>query len=128
MGPCLEKSTSSLTIAQARLENASTMNYMWDEFVSDMLIGYGKKDVALALMCSLILTFDDDSNLTIEHSFEFCDIVTIENLNVLRLKLLIFMATPYYYDGNDCLQLYVCVSTYKFYYIKDIEFLHKALY
>ena len=55
MGSCLGKSIPSLTIAQARLENASTINYMWDEFVSDMLIGYGNEDVSLILTCSLIL-------------------------------------------------------------------------
>ena len=101
---------------------------MWGEFVSDMLIGYGNEDVSSALMCSLILTFDDGSNLTIGQSFEFCDIITKENLNILRLKLLIYMATPYYYDDKECLQLYYGVSTCKFYCIKDIVFLNKALY
>ena len=132
MGSCLRKSLLPIqppvTIAQGRLENAKTHNYMWDEFVSDILIGYHNEDVSLILTCSLILAFDDGSNLTIGQSFEFCDIITKENLNILRLKLLIYMATPYYYDDNECLQLYYGVSTCKFYCIKDIVFLNKAFY
>ena len=107
--------------AEARLANPAAAQYRWKDFARDMSIAHANQVVTMTITVELVLSYDDDSNTFIEHTLKFTGLVNKYNLNSLRLRLMVFMAAPYYYHGDyTCFYTHVCCCT--FYSIKTIVF------
>src|SRR3977135_4760531 len=99
MGSCYSKKVvipEEPTVQQAEACLLHPVQYLWKEFARDMLIAHGDQVVKMTITVDLVLLYDDDSNTDIEHLLKFTGLVTKYNLNSLRLRLLVFMAAPYY--------------------------------
>ena len=107
--------------AEARLANPAAAQYLWKEFARDMLIAHADQVVTMTITVELVLSYDDDSTTDIEHSLKFTGLVTKYNLNSLCLRLMVFMAAPYYYH-DDYTIFYTHVCCCKLYCIKTIVF------
>ena len=110
------------TVAEERLLNASTIHYMWKEFVRDMLLAYDGEEVSMTVIINLTILFDDVGDLDILYTLHHDGIINKNILNSLRTRLLVFMSAPYYYDDDNYLHFYNHVCSCKFYSIKNIVF------
>src|SRR3977135_3126164 len=115
-----EKPTAQQAVA--RLTSSLTAaHYIWKDFARDMFIAHANQVVIMTITVERVLSYDDDSNTFIEHSLKFTGLVNKYNLNSLHLRLLVFMAAPYYIHGD-----YTCFYTHgcccKLYSIKTIVF------
>ena len=109
-------------VAESRLLNASSVQYMWKEFVRDMLLVYDDEKVSMTVIINLTILFDDDSNSDILYTFQLDGFVSKNILNSLRIRLLVFMSSPYYYDDDNYLHFYEHICCCKFYCFKNIVF------
>src|SRR3977135_1484494 len=103
MGSCHSKKVvipEQPTVQQAEARLLHPVQYLWKEFARNMLTAHDGQVVTMTITVELVLLYDDDSNTDIEHSLKFTGLVTKYNLNSLRLRLLVFMAAPYYYHGD----------------------------
>ena len=127
MGSCISKQPTLPTqppasLAEERLHSATTVHYMWNDFVRDMLLAYDGEEVSISVIIDLTILYDDFGDTDIIYTLEHDGVINKNILNSLRTRLLVFMAAPYFYDDDNCIHFYEYVSTCRFYSIKNIVF------
>src|SRR3977135_793484 len=126
MGSCQSKKVvvpekPTVQQAEARLANPAAAQYLWKDFARDLLIAHADQVVTMTITVELVLSYDDDSTTDIEHTLKFTGLVNKCNMNSLHLRLMVFMAAPYYNHGDyTCFYTHVCCC--KLYSIKTIVF------
>src|SRR5271156_4856772 len=102
--------------ANERLGNFSYHN--GDDFAEDLLLAHGNSLIKFKLVVEMVIKYNGDcATELIEHCFEFCNLVTYQNINKLHLQLRVFCGAPYYIVGKY-LHFYSHVHTCTFCVVK----------